>query len=256
MTTATTSPQSDIDHAVARGGVYALLAGSFAYPTPEGRDGLRRTVVPVVAATGTDDAALDLLLAQALAVQDVADRELAAAHGRQFTHIESQDCPPYETAYGSRDIFRQSQVMADVAGFYRAHGLRTGGDERERPDHIATELEFMGFMARKEAMALDRLGPDEVDECRRTQAHFLEGHLAGWAPSLGRRMQAAAVHPFFEAMGGLLAHWVDWDGAGFGVEPDTVLDDPSPLPPPDDGSCGVDAAPYTEAPVDIRGGRR
>ncbi len=71
MTTATTSPPSDIGHAVARGGVYALLTGSFAYPTPEGRDRLRQTVVPVVAATRTDDAALDLLLDRALAVQDV-----------------------------------------------------------------------------------------------------------------------------------------------------------------------------------------
>lgn len=252
----TTDPAADIGQAIARSAVYSLLAGSIAYPTTERRDELRRVVLPVAAAARTGDATLDELLTRMIDAQDTPDGDLRTAHGQQFTHIESQDCPPYETAYFSRDIFRQSQVMADVAGFYRAHGLQPGGDERERPDHIGSELEFMGFMARKEAVALDRLGTDEVDECRRTQAHFLADHLACWAPALGRRMQTTASHPLFEATGALLTGWVEWDCVGLGVEPSTVLDDPAPLPPPDDGSCGADDSPQSESWVDIRTGGR
>jgi TorA maturation chaperone TorD len=156
-----------------------------------------------------------------------------------FTHIEPEDCPPYESAYGFVDVFRQTDVMADVAGFYRAHGLVVGGTERERPDNVVTELEFMSFMARKEAVALDQLGADEVDECRRTQASFLRDHLGCWGPDFGRRVSLLTDHPLLRASGALLARWIEADLAAFGVEPAERRHEPAPRPLPDDGTCGM-----------------
>lgn len=226
--------------ATARSAVYSFLSRSLALPTDTQREVILGAVLPLVEQIETGDAHLDELLATAVHEQRVAADDLRRAHQGVFTHIESQDCPPYETAYDQREVFRQSAIMADVSGFYRAHGVKIGGAERERPDHIGAELEFMAFMARKEAYALDNLGPDEVAECERTQAHFLRDHLGRWAPSFGRRMAEVAEHPAFVAMGRLLAAWVEADMAAWGVTPSDRLDEPQPMEPPDDGLCGID----------------
>ncbi|HZJ07816.1 MAG TPA: molecular chaperone TorD family protein [Nocardioidaceae bacterium] len=236
--------------AAARGVVYGLLARSFAYPSPEHLDVLRDRIRFVVRELVTSDAVLDGLLAEVARGLKASLDELRDAHALLFTHIEPVDYPPYESAYCSADIFRQADTMADVAAFYLAHGLQVGGVERERPDHVATELDFMGLMAVKEAYALEHLGSEQVDECRRTQDHFLRDHLGCWAPGLGQRLATLAQHPFHRALGALLAHWLEADMANLGVEPVVMLDEPIPPTEIDDGACGIDTACFAEDSAD------
>ncbi len=201
-------PTQEWETAVGRGAVYALLARALAYPSPRHLTELRDSIGPIVAGLSTGNTALDDRLEEVLRGLDAPIDELRNAHASLFTHIEPVDCPPYESAYNSADIFRQTQLMADVAAFYRAHGLRAGGVERERPDHITTELEFMGFMAHKEAHALEHLGPEQVAECRRTQSLFLRDHLGYWGPGFGRRVGLVAGQPLQRALGSLIADWL------------------------------------------------
>ncbi|MCZ7525571.1 MAG: molecular chaperone TorD family protein [Acidimicrobiia bacterium] len=226
--------------AVARSAVYALLARGLAFPSPDHRSELRERVLPVVADLETGDPELDGALAE---VRERLDQPLGAlrdAHQSAFTHVDPEDHPPCESAYRTDDVFRQTQIMADVAGFYRAHGLAVGGTERERADHVVTQLEFMGFMAAKEAYALEHLGPDEVAECRRTQAAFLRDHLGCFGPALGRRLELAAPEPLVRALGRLLGRWLETDLDVLDVTPAERLDEPFGPTPPDDGSCGLE----------------
>jgi len=233
------SPEQET--ATARSVVYSLLARSFAYPSPSHLEALRHRLGPVVRGLVTGDGILDGLLADLLRSLEAPLAELRDAHGRSFTHIEPPDHPPYETAYCSADIFRQADTMADVNAFYRAHGLQVGGSERERPDHVATELDFMGMMAFKEAYALEHLGPEQVEECRRTQRHFLRDHLGCWAPGFGRRLAVSGEHELYRTVGAALARWVDADTAYVGVEPAAALSEPILPHEVDDGTCGGDA---------------
>ncbi len=100
------------------------------------------------------------------------------------------EAPPYETQYGAGNIFAQSQELADVAAFYRACGLavRSG----ERPDHLALELEFMGFLALKEAYALLADRSDQAREVRRMARTFFSEHLGRWAESFLDRFEPRA----------------------------------------------------------------
>jgi TorA maturation chaperone TorD len=237
-----TTMSPEWEEATARSALYSFLSRSLALPTAAQRETLLGAVTPLVDLIELGDGELDRLLTTAIAEQRAAGDDLRRVHQGVFTHIESQDCPPYETAFEQRDVFRQTAVMADVAGFYRAHGLKVGGVERERPDHIGTEMEFMAFMARKEAYALDHLGPEEVEECRRTQAHFLRDHLGRWAPAFGLRMSGVTDHPVFVAVGLLLAAWIQADMESWGVLPSEQLSEPQPMGPPDDGSCAADDA--------------
>ena len=174
---------------------------------------------------------------------------LQAGHRVLFPAVESQDSPSYETAYSRRDVFRQAQVMADVAGFYAAHGLTVGGSKRDRQDGIGPELEFMGFLSAKQAHAAESGNADASELCVDTQRSFLRDHLGGWGPDYGNRMAAVSDHAFYSALGRFLHAWLSADMERLGVVPLGVDDiderargDVVPVPDPqvgwDDLNCG------------------
>jgi len=242
--------RAEWEAALTRAARYELLVLAFRYPGDDMPGALDR-VGPVVASITTGDPALDGPVETLLHALDRPVTVLRAAHAEVFTHIEPTDCPPYESAYSPADVFRQTEVMADVAGFYRAHGLVVGGSERERPDHIVTELEFASFMARKEAHALEHLGADEVEECRRTSARFLSDHLGCWGPGFGRRVALVASDLALRGAGELLVAWLEADMEALGVAPTEHRSEPAPRPAPEDDTCGAacfDACVPVESP--------
>lgn len=244
------TPPSEIDLPTGRSAVYTFLTHGFAFPSDPHVRRLVDDVAPVLGHIQFDDAVLGDLVTECLVALDRDLPDLAQAHQQLFTIIEPRDCPTYETAYRGHDIHQQSHVMADVAGFYRAHGLSFGGPERERPDHIAVELEFMSFLTAKEAVAHLELSPEEVGACRHAQHLFLTEHLGTWAPGFGRRVQMTTARSFYQALGALLAAWVEADMSELGVDPRETLDQPLPPPPPDDGACGINQPIW---PVPLQG---
>lgn len=95
----------------------------------------------------------------------------------------------YETELGLPHEFRQSQELADIAGFYHAFGFRVGAAVRERPDHLAAELEFMYVLALKEAYALENSIFEMVEICQDAERKFLQDHLARWTPQFCKSLQ-------------------------------------------------------------------
>ncbi|MFQ5947678.1 MAG: molecular chaperone [Acidimicrobiia bacterium] len=224
--------------AIVRSACYGYLAEGFGYPLPDRRSRQAQRAM-LLEQVQLANPSLESLLRRTLQAEASAHLgDLQRAHGRLFPPIESRDCPSYETAYRGRDIFQQSRLMADAAGFYRADGLEVGGKERERPDFIATELEFMGFMAQKEAYARRHLGGGRDEHCRRVQAMFLRDHLGCWGVGFGQRVAAMADHRFFRALGALLAAWLDDDMRALEVTPSEQADTPLPPPDPEAADCG------------------
>ncbi len=237
----TLAAASDIEVRV-RAEVYAFLSRSVQYPHESVSCGLLDHI-------RFDD---ELLESGRVDVVNASTHDVAllrAAHRVLFPAVESQDAPSYETAYSLRDVFRQAQVMADVAGFYRSHGLTVGGAIKDRPDGIGPELEFMGFLAAKQAQAGETGHSDHDELCLDTQRLFLRDHLGGWGPDYGRRMTAVSEHAFYQALGRLLTAWIDTELVILGVESqalddigDGVYSDAVPLADPrvswDDLSCG------------------
>lgn len=87
---------------------------------------------------------------------------------------------PYETEIGMPNEFRQSQELADIAGFYHAFGFQLGGAVRERPDFLATELEFMCLVTLMQAWAARDGSSERVEVCLQAQRSFLQDHLGRW----------------------------------------------------------------------------
>jgi TorA maturation chaperone TorD len=227
--------------AIARGAIYALLSHAISYPMAGRIEALRTEVRPLLSGVVLDDDGLALALGDVLDSLDTPLGELQHAFDMQFSHITSPDCPAHETAFSIRDVFQQAQVMADIAGFFGAHGVQVGASERERPDHIGAELEFMSLLARKEAHAVRAGLAEPRDECRRTEAMFLRDHLGCWGPSFGRRVEQLAATPLYRSVGGLLTRWLEADMAALEVQPAFELDEPVGMPPQesDEEPCGL-----------------
>ena len=82
--------------------------------------------------------------------------------------------------------------------FYNYFGLSTQTGAGELPDHVATELEFMHFLAFKELTALRRA--EDPSSYRHAQHDFLERQLISWLPDLETRLSGLEPAPFYAAL--------------------------------------------------------
>jgi TorA maturation chaperone TorD len=215
---------SELDLALCRSALYEVLALGFRPPTPA-----------LLSRLFTSEAAV--VLEQAAAVLDAAWQTdlshyvrrlrpspgeetlpwLEASFRRLFGHVARGPVPPYETEYGDDSLFLPIQEMSDLGGFLRAFGLMLSPAAHERVDHISSECEFLLFLARKEAYALERGEVDLQQEVRRATRLFLRDHLGRWAPAFGARLVREDAAGFYGTLGGLCHTLVSADCARLGV---------------------------------------
>jgi len=183
---------------------------------------------------------------------------LLESHQRIFGHTARGPVPPYETEYGEDTLFQKPQEMSDVAGFLSAFGLRLDDSRHERIDHVSCELEFLSFLSRKEAHAIETGDGAMLDETRRAARLFLRDHLGRFLPSFARRVQAADPAGFYGRLAGLASEFILMECGRY-----EVREGPEMLPlrlPLDDGapmSCGGSdqcGAPGPCGPEDAAGG--
>src|SRR3972149_5103026 len=144
----------EVDLALCRSALYEALALGFRPPTEE--TAARLASAEGAAALG--DAAGVLDAARSTGLADPVPRPPPPPAGTR---------PPDETEYGEDSVFLPAQEMSDLAGFFRAFGLRLDPAGHERIDHISCECEFLLFLARKEAFAGESADGAMGDECRR-----------------------------------------------------------------------------------------
>lgn len=168
--------------------------------------------------------------------------DLQGEHRRCFGIVGSL-C--YETELGLPHEFRQSQEMADIAGFYRAFGFNVGGRVRERADHIATELEFLSVLALKEARAHEQALLEHVEVCEDAQRKFLLDHVGVWVDALAEALTLTADPSPYVTLARWLVAFIHAEAVRLNI---TLA--PRPLkraqatPPPQPMDCG--GCPLTE----------
>jgi TorA maturation chaperone TorD len=170
---------------------------------------------------------------------------LALEYRQVFSHNLTPDCPPYETQYGATHIFWQSQQLADIAGFYRAFGVEVSGTAHERADHLAVELEFMGYLCAKEAHALEHAQATQAEICRDAQAKFLKDHVGRWVKAFGVRVKAKLPQSASAQLVDVLGRIVEWDCQRLGVKPERLHFSANGPAPAEEGCfpCGGPGGP-------------
>lgn len=102
----------------------------------------------------------------------------------------------YEGEYGGGRM----KVMEEVLRFYHHFGLRISSEKRDRPDHLASELEFMHLMTFKEAESLAR--GKSRDAYLMAERDFLRFHLSDFLAAVARKVGGSGV-PFFSDLANL-----------------------------------------------------
>lgn len=213
-----------VDLALCRSALYEALALGFRPPEAETvarLASLEGALALAAAAALLDDAwgtqLADLVRRVAASPRRPTLEELVADYRRLFGHTARGLVPPYETEYGDDSTFLPAQEMGDLAGFFGAFGLALRPTEHERIDHIGCALEFLLFLARKEAYALERGERAMLEETRGAARLFLRDHLGRFAPAFGKKLAREDPGGFYGALGELCAAFVAHECARVGV---------------------------------------
>jgi TorA maturation chaperone TorD len=144
---------------------------------------------------------------------------LREIHGRAFGHTARGSVCPYETEYGAEGLFQQPRQLASITGFYRAFGLKPRETERERADHVSCELEFMGFLSRKEAYAIQCGEEGLLQETRRAIVLFLRDHVALFGRAFARLLAEHDPKGYFGNLGDVLFDFLTLECHRLGIQP-------------------------------------
>jgi DMSO reductase family type II enzyme chaperone len=142
------------------------------------------------------------------------ERSIHRAESEYLDLFESEHnskCLPYELDYLKGPLFMKTEELADIAGFYRAFGLEVSDNNRVRVDHISAELEFMYFLALKEAHALKDGKAEEREICREAQRKFLTDHLCRWTEAFHNQVKRNGTSPFYDKLTLILNRFVTRD---------------------------------------------
>ena len=247
-----------MEWALARAQVYRLLAHAFFAPDSplnkvKSDGGLLSEGSAALAALPGTAPLLRQLDFVSEGLRSTPRRDLARQYVALFSHGWEGASLPYETEYTTPHAFQKQTQLADVAGFYRAFGLQWETKSHERPDHLSLELEFMYYLALKEAHALAQGAEDGVAVCVDAQRAFLRDHLGRWLAAFRRALAGRAPDAVYARLAHLVEAYVAWDSRQQGVKSSQVRAAPTAVELADGGGC-----PYSDGgcPAVSAGGAR
>ena len=197
-----------------RSRMYALLALAFDYPTAEFYHALESRLYPdgicdIVAALypdlGEEVAAVGVTLGAAPTLLDQQSEYLETFE----TAVPKPAAALYEGLGGPPG--ERADILLELKAFLRRFGLKMNDALREFEDSATAELEFMQFLAMKEAEALEN-GWDSRPY-RHAQHDFLARHPGRWLPGMARSAREAKS-VFYRSVAQIAAMFVERDEIG------------------------------------------
>ncbi len=198
--------------AAARSRAYRIFAEAWEYPDGAFAEMIRAG--DLAAALRETLGAIDSSLAEGIDWEGLAEAgaedDLAVEYTRLFdvgSGGGGPPCPLYGGLYGGARM----KTMEEAVRFYNFFGLKMSESPRELPDHVTTQLEFLHFLAFREAEALQQ--GEDADSYRRAARDFIDRNIGKWIPKLCGRIEQNQGMRFFRALGGALRHMLERDRA-------------------------------------------
>ena len=185
--------------ALLRADLGRVLALVFSAPTEEATANLKALCDELASTLGAENHPLHegvAELASSLESADTLDLE------HEYNALFSMDvmAPAYE---GSYQQIERGAIVGDVAGYYRAFGLKP--EERSGPpDSLWNELAFLSWLSLMEANAIEKDLDEQLAITREAMAEFLKDHLGRWAGAFTTRLLAATGNPIYVTAAHLL----------------------------------------------------
>lgn len=177
----------------ARSGVYQTFGKLFIAPDAEAHQLAVDGKWPEKLREAAELLAYDFDFGEASLDDSVSAEDFQAEYIRVFD-VGSGDGPPAPIVGGAYGGVDRRKKMEEVARFFEYFGLTTTPDDPRPPDHLATECEFMQYLAFKEAASPSpRLGVS----FHRAQDDFLERQFVDWLQEFAAKVEAAETMPFW-----------------------------------------------------------
>jgi DMSO reductase family type II enzyme chaperone len=196
--------------AAARSSIYGLFQDALAYPDDEVREALASGELVELMRKGLALAEVDFTPAEESwrALREVGSTEdLAVEYTRLFDAGSSgPPCPLYAGLHGGDRL----KKMEEAVRFYNHFGLSTSEAQRELPDHLPTQLEFMHYLTYREVEALH--AGNDAGPYRRAQRDFVARQLHKWIPKLYALLEEHKASDFLLSLFKLLADFLAWEG--------------------------------------------
>jgi DMSO reductase family type II enzyme chaperone len=116
-----------------------------------------------------------------------------------------RDGPPVTLFEGMhRGDLGRDGVLEDLLRYYEFFDVKLSESDREFPDHLVTELEFLAWLSMQEEAA-EQAGRD-AEPFRNAERDFLTRHLCAWLPVFRQRLEA--TNTAYAPYGAMLADLV------------------------------------------------
>lgn len=140
--------------------------------------------------------------------------ELAGEYAALF--IVPGGIPPYESVRLKGLLCQEPEW--EVREFYKRCGLIVKEDTKIFSDHLGMELEFMAYLADKEADAWENNGEKTAGQWSSMQKEFFTSHLDKWVFSFLKDMDKCAFHPFYKEVAKLARGFLETEKEELGIK--------------------------------------
>ena len=208
---ATPGSGAEETRAAARSSIYGLFQDALAYPDDEVREALAGGELVELMRKGLALAEVDFTPAEECGGVRCG-RSAAPKTSPSSTPDSSTPVRPGRPVLSMRGLYGGDRMkkMEEAVRFYNHFGLTTSEEQRELPDHLPTQLEFMHYLTYREVQAL-HTGSD-AGPYRRAQRDFVARQLDSWIPKLCERLEEHQANDFFRSLFKLLADFLAWEG--------------------------------------------
>lgn len=205
----TAEEEAMAERTAARSALYALLAQAFGYPRGDLLEAIRSGELSRQLREWSEH--LDPSVSgrvdwNALADTGGSDEALPTEFTRLFDPGTS--APPC-SLHGGLHVGPQMITMEEVLRFYHHFGLAPAADNRETPDHLTAELEFLHVLAFGEA-DLSTRGEDSTSYSL-ARRDFIARHPGRWVPLLRAKLAQQDPLPFYGELAALLEQCLSAD---------------------------------------------
>lgn len=123
----------------------------------------------------------------------------------------------YGSEYTVKSEFQIAQNLADIMGFYRAFGLEP---DKDRPDSLFSELEFMYYLIFKRVRAIEAddtaKGREKALICLDAEKKFFQEHLYPAATKIIKTIAARAADGFYKKISNEMSNFLEAEKKHFG----------------------------------------
>lgn len=143
---------------------------------------------------------------------------LEVEYNRLFVGPNPPRVYPYESMYQEPGGSIMGEAALRVLSAYAQEGLCPGDMEKDLPDHVAMELEFLAYLCSREAAALEGKNEEKVFHYVNRQRDFIRHHLALWVSPFCRRILRETQEDFYKCWANLLEKFMRWEAKRLEVQ--------------------------------------